>query len=187
MQHQTYRPSVVLATALLCVTTGSLAQTAPRAEDLRPLHGGWSAADIIGAPIRSADGDKVGEIEDLILSADAEVITALISVGGLLDVGDKLVGVPYDDLRVWPDDETLAIPLTNAEVEAAPTYQGHPRAAGTAEPLVDPARAAPPSAAVRREAEAEAERAFSGEDPRVAEGIAENKKAYEDEEATSQP
>jgi hypothetical protein len=169
------------------MTTGALAQTAPRAEELPRLHGGWSAADIIGAPIRSAEGEKVGEIEDLIFSSDAEVVTAVVSVGGVLDVGDKLVAVAYDDLRVWPDDETLVIPLTSAEVDAAPTYEGHPPAVGTAKPLVDPALAAPPAPAVRREAEAEAARAFSGDDPRVAEGIAENKKAYEDEEATPQP
>jgi hypothetical protein len=63
----------------------------------------------------------------------------------LLNVAEKRVAVPYTDLRVWSDDESLAIPLTRAETEAA--------------------------------------RSFAGEDPRVADGIAENKKAYEDEPA----
>jgi hypothetical protein len=53
---------------------------------------------------------------------------------------------------------------------------------GDAEPLVDPVRAAPPDPAQRREAEAEAARVFAGDDPRVGDGIAENKKAYEDED-----
>ena len=186
MQH-TKRIDAALGLALLCVTTSSLAQTAPQLSDLHRLHGGWSAADLIGARVRSADGGEIGEIQDLIFSSDAEVVTAVISVGGFLDIADKLVAVPYGEVRVWSDEETLAIPLTSAELEAAPGYKGHPPAVGDANPLVDPARAAPPDAAVRREAEAEASRAFAGDDPRVGDGIAENKKAYEDEEAKPPP
>lgn len=168
--------------AALCAAASSAAQTAPRVEELPRLHGG-SASDIIGTRVRSADGRDIGEIEDLVLSADDRVVTAVVSVGGLLDIADRLVAVPYADLRRWRDDATLAIPLTNAEIEAAPTYKGHPPAVGDAQPLVDPERAAPPDAAIRRDANEEAARAFAGNDPRVAEGIAENKKAYEDEEA----
>jgi hypothetical protein len=158
------------------------AQTPARVEDMRALHGG-SAADLIGARVRSSDGTDIGEIEDLILSSDARVVTAIVSVGGVLDVADKLVAVPYGDLRVWSDDETLAIPLTAAEIEAAPPHRADPPAVGEARPVVDPERAAPPDEATRREAEQEAQRVFAGNDPRVADGIAENEKAFEDEEA----
>lgn len=184
---QTYQATAALFVALLCTTPSSLAQTIARVPDLRELQGGWSAADIIGTRVRSSDGDEVGEIEDLILSADDRVVTAIISVGGLLDIADKLVAVPYGELRIWSDEGALAIPLTKADLEAAPSYKGRPPAVGDAHPIVDPVHAAPPDAATRREADEEAERAFAGEDPRVGEGIAENKKAYEDEEARRKP
>ena len=186
MQH-TQRMGVAVGIAWLCMTASSLAQTVPQSNDLRRLHGGWSAADLIGARVRSADGGEIGEIQDLIFSSDAQVVTAVVSVGGFLDIADKLVAVPYGDVRVWSDDKTLAITLTSAELAAAPAYQGHPPAVGNAKPFVDPARSAPPDAAVRREAEAEASRAFAGDDPRVGDGIAENKKAYEDQESNPQP
>jgi hypothetical protein len=174
-------PIAALSVALMCAASSSLAQPAPRFEDLRRLQGGWSAADLIGARVRSADGGDIGEIENLILSADDRVVTAVVSVGGVLDIADRLVAVPYSDLRVWSDDTTLVIPLTNAEIKAAPAYKAHPPAVGEAQPLVDSERAAPPDAAVQRDAHEEAERAFAGDDPRVADGIAENKKAYEEE------
>jgi PRC-barrel domain len=180
-------PIAALSVALMCATTGSFAQTTPRFEDLRRLQGGWSAADLIGARVRSSDGGEIGEIENLVLSSDDRVVTAIVSVGGVLDIADRLVAVPYGDLRVWSDDTTLAIPLTNAEIEAAPTYKAHPPAVGEAQPLVNSERAAPPDAAVQRAANEEAERAFSGDDPRVAEGIAENKKAYEEEDVKPKP
>jgi hypothetical protein len=174
------RLSLALSTVLL---TATVAQAAPAFDDLRPLQGGWSAAKILDARVRSADGEDVGEIEDLVLSANAEVVAAVVSVGGVLGVADKLVAVPYSDLRVWSDGETLAISLTRAEADAAPAYDGkHAPVVDTA-PAPDPTRTAPPDATERRAAEAEASRAFAGKDPRVADGIAENKKAYKDETA----
>jgi hypothetical protein len=180
--NKSYCSSAALALASLAMTTSVPAQSNSRYEDLRPLGGEWSAADTIGAGVRSADGDEVGEVHDLILSADAEVVTAVISVGGLLGIADKLVAVPYGDLRVSAEDDDLAIALTSAEVEAAPAYRAAPPAVGHAEPVVDPVKALPPGEAIRNEAEAEAARASAGNDPRVADGIAENKKAYEDAE-----
>jgi hypothetical protein len=181
------RIGMALGSALLCMTTSSLAQPTPQPNDLRPLQGGWSAAELIGARVRSVDGGEIGEIQDLVFSPDAQVVTAVVSVGGFLDIADKLVAIPYGDVRIWSDEKTLAIPLTSAELEAAPPYKGHPPAAGDAKPLADPVRVAPPDAAVRREAEAEASRAFAGDDPRVGDGIAENKKAYEEEDAAPPP
>jgi sporulation protein YlmC with PRC-barrel domain len=181
------RMGMALASALLCTTTSSLGQTTPQPNDLRPLHGDWSAAELIGARVRSVDGGDIGEIQDLVFSSDAQVVTAVVSVGGFLDIADKLVAIPYGDLRVRSDENALAIPLTSAEIEAAPAYKGHPPAAGDAKSLVDPDRVAPPGAAIRREAEAEASRAFAGDDPRVGDGIAENKKAYEEQDAAPQP
>jgi sporulation protein YlmC with PRC-barrel domain len=176
------RLATSLSIAFLWAPASTVTLAAPAFDDLDRLHEDWSAADLLGARVRSADGEDVGEIEDLVLSADAKVVTAVVSVGGLLGVADKLVAVPYNDLRVWSDDESLAIPLTRAETEAAQSYDSGTvvrSAASAAEPAV----VAPPDAADRREAEAEAARAFAGKDPRVADGIAENKKAYEDEHA----
>jgi hypothetical protein len=176
--NQRFRSSAALPLALLCIATNAPAQNAPRYEGQRPLSGEWSAADTIGAGVRSADGVEVGEIHDLILSSDAEVVTAVVSVGGLLGIADKLIAVPYGDLRLWSDDEDLVIALTSAEIEAAPGYGSVPRDVGDSEPIVDPAKARPPGEAIRREAEREASRVAAGNDPRGAGGIEENKKAY---------
>jgi hypothetical protein len=180
MRHQDFS-GVAVFSALLCLAAESQAQDASHSQALPRLHG-WSAAALLGTQVRSADGDEVGEIEDLVFSSDDRVVTAVVSVGGVLGVAEKQVAVPYADLRLSADGKSAALPLTKAEIEAAPAYKAVPPAVGDARPLIDPQRAAPPDAEVRREANDEAQRAFAGDDPRVAEGIAENKKAYEDEE-----
>jgi sporulation protein YlmC with PRC-barrel domain len=176
---------LALVTIFTYGTTNSLAQAPSQENDLRQVRG-LSAAELIGAPVRSADGNEVGEIQDLLLSSDGQVVTAVVSVGGFLDIADRLVAVPYSDVRLWSDTRTLAIPLTSAELETEPAYKSGPPAVGESHPIVDPAQTAPPNASIRREAEAEASRVFAGDDPRVSDGIAENKKAYEDEEENSQ-
>jgi sporulation protein YlmC with PRC-barrel domain len=87
-----------------------------KGEDLR-------ASKLVGARVRNAVGDSLGEIEELVIaSKDRDDMLVIVSVGGLLDVGDKLVALPYDDLRVSPDGDTFYIDRTEAQLKAAPAF-----------------------------------------------------------------
>ena len=66
------------------------------------------ASELVGARVRNAAGDNLGEIEEIVIpSGDQDDMLVIVSVGGVLDVGDKLVALPYDDLRVSPDGDTF--------------------------------------------------------------------------------
>jgi sporulation protein YlmC with PRC-barrel domain len=98
------------------------------------------ASKLVGARVRNAAGETLGEIEELVMaSKDRDDMHVIVSVGGLLDVGDKLVALPYDDLRVSPDGETFYVDRTEEQLLAAPvfTYEAHtetqPRSARQAE------------------------------------------------------
>jgi sporulation protein YlmC with PRC-barrel domain len=87
-----------------------------KGEDLR-------ASQLVGARVRNAAGDNLGEIEELVIpSGDEDEMLVILSVGGLLDVGDKLVALPYDDLRVSADGDTFYIDRTEAQLKAAPAF-----------------------------------------------------------------
>src|SRR5688572_855010 len=61
---------------------------------------------LVGARVRNSAGDTLGEIDEIVIpSADRDDMLVILSVGGVLDVGDKLVALPYDDLRVSPDGD----------------------------------------------------------------------------------
>ena len=88
-----------------------------KGEDLR-------ASKLVGARVRNAAGDNLGEIEELVIaSRQRNDMLVIVSVGGLLDVGDKLVALPYDDLRVSPDGDTFYFDRTEAQLKAAPAYK----------------------------------------------------------------
>ena len=87
-----------------------------KGEDLR-------ASKLVGARVRNAAGDNLGEIEELVIpSGDQDDMLVIVSVGGVLDVGDKLVALPYDDLRVSADGDTFYFDRTEAQLKAAPAF-----------------------------------------------------------------
>lgn len=62
------------------------------------LRNGRRASEIIGSNIYNEDNDSIGEVDDLIVRPGGDVPVAVISVGGFLGIGAKLVAIPYDRL-----------------------------------------------------------------------------------------
>lgn len=58
------------------------------------------ATDFLGESVRNGKGEIVGSVDDLILSKSDNVMYAVLSVGGFLGVGDKLVAVPFEKISV---------------------------------------------------------------------------------------
>lgn len=76
------------------------------------------ASEVIGAQVRNAEAENLGEIEDLVIASGTDMV--IFSVGGVLNVGDKLVAVPYEELRVSADGDTFYV--NQEQLEAAPVY-----------------------------------------------------------------
>ena len=108
------------------------------------------ASELVGARVRNAEGDSLGEIEELVIpSRDQDDMLVVVSVGGLADIGDKLVALPYDDLRVSADGDTFYVDRTEEQLKAAPafTHEGEPEAQARAQR--QPERSAQPAPAAR--------------------------------------
>jgi sporulation protein YlmC with PRC-barrel domain len=81
------------------------------------------ASELVGARVRNPAGDNLGEIEEIVIpSRDQDDMLVIVSVGGVLDVGDKLVALPYDDLRVSIDGDTFYFDRTEEQLKAAPAF-----------------------------------------------------------------
>jgi hypothetical protein len=83
-------------------------------------------------------GDSIGTIDDLLIGDDGKISSAVVSVGGFVGLGSKLVEVPFSQLRFEQSRTTTpavsptagAQPTTTA-AGAVPASVGH-AAAGTA-------------------------------------------------------
>jgi sporulation protein YlmC with PRC-barrel domain len=147
------------------------------------------ASKLIGARVQNAQGEDLGEVEDLLVATDDKVAAAVISIGGVLDVGDRLVTVPFKELRIA--DGKLYLEVTQEQLATAPEFSsGDPAPAvrrsnerSTArQGSVAPPPADEPDARARAEAEQEAREVFAEDDPRVVSGIADNKEAFDGDE-----
>jgi sporulation protein YlmC with PRC-barrel domain len=58
------------------------------------------ASKLIGTAVYNDRDEKIGKVEDLVLGKDNKADDVIVSVGGFLGMGKKLVSVPYTQLKL---------------------------------------------------------------------------------------
>ena len=82
---------------------------------------GYRASKVIGASIVNDANETVGKVDDVILGDDRTAYVVL-SVGGFLGVGNKLVALPYEAIR--KTDEKLIMPgATKDALKSLPEFK----------------------------------------------------------------
>jgi sporulation protein YlmC with PRC-barrel domain len=85
------------------------------------LAGSARASKLIGSKVYTGD-TSIGQIEDVLLTLDRATVTGVIlSVGGFLGIGDKLVAVPVNQIRVGPEARFITN-LTKDQLSNAPAF-----------------------------------------------------------------
>ena len=99
---------MVLASAALIgvalLSGGAEAQGTPQTVDLvkvdvQTLAAGYRASKVIGSHVVNDANETIGEINDLLVSLDGKQPYAVLSIGGFLGMGTRLVVLPYDTLK----------------------------------------------------------------------------------------
>lgn len=81
---------------------------------------------LIGAKVHGAEGTIVGDVEDLIISSDNQVVGVVMGTGGYLGWAEKKVGVSLSSLKFEEKDGVLFVSLpelTKETLETAPEFQ----------------------------------------------------------------
>ncbi|WP_342109388.1 PRC-barrel domain-containing protein [Methylobacterium sp. SI9] len=113
---------------------------------------------LLGRSVRSAQGDELGRVIDIIIDKEGHPRAAIIDFGGFLGVGTRKIAVDWRALRFTSDggkERKLSVALTRNQVRVSPEYKsGEPIVVlGPASPAAPPAEgdqaaapAAPPAA-----------------------------------------
>ena len=107
---------------------------APSEEPAKPVEGQITmqsentilADDLIGSNVYSDAGEKIGDVDDLIVNLDGTVEGAVIGVGGFLGMGEKWVAVKMDSLSTMTDESgtlRLVSSATKTDLEAAEAFK----------------------------------------------------------------
>lgn len=75
----------------------------------------WSAEEMLDTDVRAENGDEIGEVKDIIVGRSGNISKLVVEVGGLLEIGDQHIGVPWKDVKIGRGMEWVQVPLREVQ------------------------------------------------------------------------
>lgn len=112
-------------------STGAVGEVAPEPANPPPADAviPAQAADevradaLIGMNVYNANGDKVGQVKDILFNENGQATGVVLSVGGVLGLGAKSVGLNWSEVDVRPESEMVKVNYSKEQLEAAPDFK----------------------------------------------------------------
>ncbi|MGE6739711.1 PRC-barrel domain-containing protein [Allorhizobium pseudoryzae] len=104
-----------------------------------PNQGAWRVSDLEGKTVYGAEGENIGDINDVLVSQDGSVNAVIIGVGGFLGIGEKDVAVQMSALQLGPG---MTQDEANAAAATSPAVSGETTASTTGANTSNPAPSA---------------------------------------------
>lgn len=90
--------------------------------DVMKMSTGYRASKVIGSSVVNEAGDTVGKVDEIIVGPDGKAPFVVLSVGGFLGMGDKLVVLPYEQMKT--DGKKIVLPgATKDSLKALPEFK----------------------------------------------------------------
>lgn len=126
----------------------AMPDTATVTSNMQPT-GTVLAEDLKSAKVTSPAGEDIASVSDLVVEPTGAIKGAVLSVGGVLGVGGKEILVPWEEITVGADGETLVLAMSEQQIEAMPAFQPLPKEEDTTSavpaPTPTPAQPAAPA------------------------------------------
>jgi hypothetical protein len=93
------------------------------AAEMRDVATGWSAKrQVLGAPVFNDQNERIGDVDDIIITPDRAISYAIINAGGFLQVTKHDVAVPVSQLKLV--EGKLVLPgATRDALKASPEFE----------------------------------------------------------------
>ena len=120
--------AIAFGAAILCASPSpAVAQGAPQQVMLMrvdPMNvaTGFRVSKVRGSTVVNENNESIGKVDDIIISSDGKNPFVVLSVGGFLGIGDHLVALPYDSLKIAGDK--IVLPGgTKDQLKALPQFK----------------------------------------------------------------
>ncbi len=117
-------------TALIASSLPAFAETAASPSDIflteQKLTEYLAKDRLLGAKVTGPEGKIIGDIEDLVINNDGQVVGAIMGVGGFLGIGEKKIAVTTKALSLEVTDGKMNVVMPSATKDAltaAPAYK----------------------------------------------------------------
>jgi len=114
--------ALALAPLALAAQQSSDVTTYQEAEDddmvVQPFN--RTVDDIEDLDLKNADGDEIGEVEEVLIDASGQPVAIAVEAGGFLGIGEREVVLGLDQVQLVDDD--LVTSADKATIEGLPDW-----------------------------------------------------------------
>ena len=96
---ETLLAASIAAAPALAQTSTPVPSPAGPADWVAKANGDWRTSKLNGLAVFDRANNKLGSIDDILVDPTGQVRAVVLSVGGVLGIGDHLVAVPFDRLQ----------------------------------------------------------------------------------------
>lgn len=90
-------------------------------DKLRPQA--LSASSLIGDGVVNPQGEDLGKVDEIMIDINSgRVAYVVLSVGGVLGMGDKLFAIPWDAVTIDTDRQVFVLNVAKQTLEKAPGF-----------------------------------------------------------------
>ena len=121
---------LMLAVAAVVIAGVAAAQTAGSqtigvsVTEVKVIAKGWSVKyALLGRPVYNLQKQKIGYVDDLIITPERSVSCANLAVGGFLGIGARDVAIPVEQFQMQKDGKILLPGADKDALEAMPPFQ----------------------------------------------------------------
>ncbi len=90
--------------------------------DVQKVAAGYRASKVIGSSVSNDANETIGKIDDLLVTRDGKEPYVVLSVGGFLGMGTRLVVIRYDSLK-FADNKIVLPGGTKDGLKMLPAFQ----------------------------------------------------------------
>jgi len=90
--------------------------------DVQKVAAGYRASKVIGSTVVNDANETIGKIDDLLVTRDGKEPYVVLSVGGFLGMGNRLVVIRYDSLK-FADNKIMLPGGTKDGLKMLPAFQ----------------------------------------------------------------
>ncbi len=76
---------------------------------------------VLGTEVRNRSGQKIGDLQDLVVDSQGKLMLAIVSTGGWLGLNGRLHAVPWEVLRT-ASDGTRVLDMERAQLGRVPGF-----------------------------------------------------------------
>jgi sporulation protein YlmC with PRC-barrel domain len=79
------------------------------------------AKKVLGTKVKDTSGQKIGEVEDVMLDKESNnIMFAVVGFGGFLGIAEKYHPIPWSALAYDEDENAYVVNYTKEQLQAAP-------------------------------------------------------------------